>query len=113
MPDARSRRSPAGGAGGPAQALPQQGDRLRRRHTVDEGVFSRSLATRGQLGGLSRSAGDQVAVLDAMGKDVILVETAGVGQDEVAARIAARQADPDQLAEEMAARLRAGAGERA
>lgn len=60
------------------------GDRIRmQRHTLDEGVFIRSLATRGHLGGLSRSTGDVIAVLDAMGFDVILVETVGVGQDEV------------------------------
>jgi LAO/AO transport system kinase len=60
------------------------GDRIRMQdHATDEGVFIRSLATRGHLGGLSRSTGDLVAVLDAMGKDVILVETVGVGQDEI------------------------------
>jgi len=52
-------------------------------HALDAGVFIRSLATRGHLGGLTRSAADVVAVMDAMGKDVILVETVGVGQDEV------------------------------
>lgn len=60
------------------------GDRIRmQRHTTDEGVFIRSLATRGYLGGLSRSTQDIVNVMDAMGKDVIIVETVGVGQDEV------------------------------
>lgn len=60
------------------------GDRIRmQRHALDEGVFVRSLATRGQLGGLSRSTFDVVAVLDAMGYDRILVETVGVGQDEI------------------------------
>lgn len=60
------------------------GDRLRmQRHSVDEGVFVRSLASRGHLGGLSRSTGDIVDVMDAMGKDVIIVETVGVGQDEI------------------------------
>ena len=60
------------------------GDRLRmQRHAADEGVFIRSLATRGCLGGLTRSAHDIVNVMDAMGKDIILVETVGVGQDEV------------------------------
>jgi LAO/AO transport system kinase len=60
------------------------GDRVRmQRHSTDEGVFIRSLATRGHLGGLSRSTHDIVDVLDAMGKDVVLVETVGVGQDEV------------------------------
>jgi LAO/AO transport system kinase len=60
------------------------GDRIRmQRHATDDGVFIRSLATRGHLGGLSRSTFDVVAVLDAMGYDRILVETVGVGQDEV------------------------------
>ncbi len=60
------------------------GDRIRmQRHATDEGVFIRSLATRGCLGGLSRSTQDIVNVMDAMGKDIILVETVGVGQDEV------------------------------
>lgn len=60
------------------------GDRIRmQRHSTDEGVFIRSLATRGHLGGISRSTHDVIKVLDAMGKDVILVETVGVGQDEV------------------------------
>jgi len=60
------------------------GDRIRMsRHATDEGVFIRSLATRGHLGGLSHSARDVVRVLDASGHDVILVETVGVGQDEL------------------------------
>jgi LAO/AO transport system kinase len=60
------------------------GDRVRmQRHATDEGVFIRSLATRGALGGLTRSTQDVVNVMDAMGKDVIIVETVGVGQDEV------------------------------
>ncbi len=60
------------------------GDRVRMQdHALDPGVFIRSLATRGNLGGLSRATSDVVTVLDAMGKDVILVETVGVGQDEV------------------------------
>ncbi|TMA19370.1 MAG: methylmalonyl Co-A mutase-associated GTPase MeaB [Deltaproteobacteria bacterium] len=60
------------------------GDRIRMQdHALDSGVFIRSLATRGQLGGLSRATSDCVRVLDAMGKDVILIETVGVGQDEV------------------------------
>ncbi|HEX9206257.1 MAG TPA: methylmalonyl Co-A mutase-associated GTPase MeaB, partial [Candidatus Deferrimicrobiaceae bacterium] len=60
------------------------GDRIRmQQHALDEGVFIRSLATRGHLGGLSRSTLDIVNVMDAMGKDVILIETVGVGQDEV------------------------------
>jgi len=60
------------------------GDRIRmQRHATDEGVFIRSLATRGCLGGLSRSTQDIINVMDAMGKEIILVETVGVGQDEV------------------------------
>jgi len=60
------------------------GDRIRMQdHATDPGVFIRSLGTRGNLGGLSRSTSDLVKVLDAMGKEVILVETVGVGQDEV------------------------------
>ncbi len=60
------------------------GDRIRmQRHATDEGVFIRSLATRGHFGGLTASARAVINVLDAMGKDVILVETVGVGQDEV------------------------------
>jgi LAO/AO transport system kinase len=60
------------------------GDRIRmQRHFLDPGVFIRSLATRGHLGGLSRSAGDVLHVLDAYGCDTILVETVGVGQDEL------------------------------
>jgi len=60
------------------------GDRIRmQQHALDEGVFIKSLATRGHLGGLSRSTIDIVNVMDAMGKDIILIETVGVGQDEV------------------------------
>jgi LAO/AO transport system kinase len=60
------------------------GDRIRmQRHATDPGVFIRSLATRGHLGGLSRSTGDVVSVLDAMGYDNVIIETVGVGQDEV------------------------------
>jgi LAO/AO transport system kinase len=60
------------------------GDRIRMgRHANDAGVFIRSVATRGHLGGLSRSARDMVRVLDAGGFDVVLVETVGVGQDEL------------------------------
>lgn len=60
------------------------GDRIRmQRHFLDDGVFIRSLATRGHLGGLSRSAGDMIRVLDAYGCDVVIVETVGVGQDEL------------------------------
>jgi LAO/AO transport system kinase len=60
------------------------GDRIRmQRHFDDPEVFIRSLATRGALGGLSRSARDVVRVLDAWGAGVVLVETVGVGQDEL------------------------------
>jgi len=60
------------------------GDRIRMQgHATDEGVFIRSLATRGALGGLSRATGEVIRVMDAMGKDVVIVETVGVGQDEV------------------------------
>ena len=60
------------------------GDRIRmNRHAEDAGVFIRSLATRGCLGGMSRSTMDVVNVMDAMGMDVVIVETVGVGQDEV------------------------------
>ena len=60
------------------------GDRIRmQRHALDPGVFIRSLATRGHMGGLSRSTFDVAHVLDAMGFERILIETVGVGQDEV------------------------------
>lgn len=60
------------------------GDRIRmNRHSCDEGVFIRSLATRGALGGLSRSTSDVALVMDALGMDIIIIETVGVGQDEV------------------------------
>ena len=60
------------------------GDRVRmQRHATAPGVFIRSMATRGQLGGLARTSFEASAVLDAMGYDVILVETVGVGQDEL------------------------------
>ena len=60
------------------------GDRVRmQRHGTDPGVFIRSLATRGHFGGLTRSTHSIIDVLDAMGKEIILVETVGVGQDEV------------------------------
>ncbi len=60
------------------------GDRVRmQRHSMDSGVFIRSLATRGHFGGLTQSTRSAIDVLDAMGKDYILVETVGVGQDEV------------------------------
>ena len=60
------------------------GDRIRmHRHTEDDGVFIRSMATRGHLGGLTKTTREAVLVFDAMGYDVILIETVGVGQDEV------------------------------
>lgn len=60
------------------------GDRIRmQRHSMDQGVFIRSLATRGHFGGLTQSTRSAIDVLDAMGKDYVLVETVGVGQDEV------------------------------
>ncbi|HEY6510290.1 MAG TPA: methylmalonyl Co-A mutase-associated GTPase MeaB [Vicinamibacterales bacterium] len=60
------------------------GDRVRMgAHARDEGVFIRSMATRGHLGGLSRATADAVTILDASGRRVIVVETVGVGQDEV------------------------------
>jgi LAO/AO transport system kinase len=60
------------------------GDRVRMaRHNTDAGVFIRSMSARGMLGGLARATGDALTVLDAMGNDVILVETVGVGQSEI------------------------------
>ncbi len=60
------------------------GDRIRmRRHIDDDGVFIRSMATRGHLGGLSATARETVLVFDAMGYEVVIIETVGVGQDEV------------------------------
>ena len=60
------------------------GDRIRMQsHATDPGVFIRSMATRGHLGGLAATTAHVLAVLDASGTDVILVETVGVGQDEV------------------------------
>ena len=60
------------------------GDRIRmQEHTLDPGVFVRSMSTRGSLGGLSRATVDAVTVLDASGRDVVIIETVGVGQDEV------------------------------
>lgn len=60
------------------------GDRIRmRRHSEDNGVFIRSMATRGHLGGLSKTTRETVLVFDAMGYDIIIIETVGVGQDEV------------------------------
>jgi LAO/AO transport system kinase len=60
------------------------GDRLRMQaHAADEGVFIRSMATRGHLGGLARATGDAALLLDAAGAKIIVIETVGVGQDEV------------------------------
>ena len=60
------------------------GDRVRMgRHASDTDVFIRSMATRGHLGGLARATGDVATILDAAGKDVVIIETVGVGQDEV------------------------------
>lgn len=60
------------------------GDRIRmQEHFADPGIYIRSMATRGSLGGLARTTADVTTVLDAAGRDVILVETVGVGQDEV------------------------------
>jgi LAO/AO transport system kinase len=60
------------------------GDRIRmQEHFADPGIYIRSMATRGSLGGLARATADVTTVLDASGRDVILIETVGVGQDEV------------------------------
>lgn len=60
------------------------GDRIRMLDiSTDEGVFIRSMATRGSLGGLSRKTAEAVKIMDAAGKDVIIIETVGVGQSEV------------------------------
>jgi LAO/AO transport system kinase len=60
------------------------GDRIRMQgHASDPGIFIRSMATRGFLGGLARTTGDVALVLDAAGKEYVLIETVGVGQDEV------------------------------
>jgi LAO/AO transport system kinase len=60
------------------------GDRIRMQgHAADDGVFVRSMATRGQLGGLARATDDARIVLDAAGTDVVLIETVGVGQGEI------------------------------
>lgn len=60
------------------------GDRIRmQNHATDEGVFIRSMATRGALGGLSATTAAALLILDASSKDVLIVETVGVGQDEV------------------------------
>jgi LAO/AO transport system kinase len=60
------------------------GDRIRMmRHSVDAEVFIRSMATRGHLGGLAKATGEAITIFEAAGKDYVLVETVGVGQDEV------------------------------
>ena len=60
------------------------GDRIRMQDlSGDEGIFMRSMATRGSMGGLSSTAADAISVMDAFGKDVVLIETVGAGQDEV------------------------------
>lgn len=60
------------------------GDRIRMQsHTGDHGTFIRSMATRGSLGGLSSTTADVASVMDAAGRDLVLIETVGVGQDEV------------------------------
>ena len=60
------------------------GDRIRMNElTMDEGVFIRSMATRGSLGGMSRKTAEVVKILDAAGKDIVIIETVGVGQSEV------------------------------
>jgi len=60
------------------------GDRIRMQaHHADPGIYIRSMATRGFLGGLARTTNDVATALDASGKDIILIETVGVGQDEV------------------------------
>jgi LAO/AO transport system kinase len=60
------------------------GDRIRMQdHFSDPGIYIRSMATRGSLGGLARATGDVSLVLDAAGRDIVMVETVGVGQDEV------------------------------
>lgn len=60
------------------------GDRIRfQAHALDEGVYIRSMSSRGYLGGLARSTSDVVRIMEAMGNDVVIVETLGAGQDEV------------------------------
>lgn len=60
------------------------GDRVRMmKHSVDPEIFIRSMATRGNLGGLAKATGEAITILEAAGKNFILVETVGVGQDEV------------------------------
>lgn len=60
------------------------GDRIRlQKHFLDEGVYIRSLASRGYLGGLSKAAYDVIRIIEAMGMDIVIIETLGAGQDEI------------------------------
>src|SRR5438105_9930361 len=60
------------------------GDRIRmQQHHADAGIFIRSMATRGAAGGLARATADLARLMDAAGKDYVLIETVGVGQDEI------------------------------
>jgi len=60
------------------------GDRIRfQEHSLDKGVFIRSMGSRGYLGGLTRATADVVRIMEAMGNDVVIIETLGVGQDEI------------------------------
>ncbi|HSZ61509.1 MAG TPA: methylmalonyl Co-A mutase-associated GTPase MeaB [Terriglobales bacterium] len=60
------------------------GDRIRMQdHYGDPGIYIRSMATRGSLGGLARATADAATVLDASGRDLVMIETVGVGQDEI------------------------------
>src|ERR1700738_4744123 len=60
------------------------GDRIRmQEHFSDPGIYIRSMATRGSLGGLARTTADVATVLDASGRDLVMIETVGVGQDEI------------------------------
>src|SRR5271166_216702 len=60
------------------------GDRIRMQdHYSDPGIYIRSMATRGSLGGLARATADAATVLDASGRDLVMIETVGVGQDEI------------------------------
>ena len=60
------------------------GDRIRMQsHHADAGIYIRSMATRGSLGGLASTTADVATVLDASGRDIVIIETVGVGQDEV------------------------------
>lgn len=60
------------------------GDRIRMQdHFSDPGIYIRSMATRGSLGGLARATADVTTVLDASGRDIVMIETVGVGQDEI------------------------------